>query len=624
MDNLTIRKYFEVTGVVFIAFVLYLTSFFNYLLFHSLVELFSIVIGFSIFVITWISRRMIDNNYLRFIGIASLFISIIDLIHTLGYAGMGVFSGSGGNLSTKLWISARSVQAISLLIAPLLIRRKINNASLFISYTVVTSFLLGSIFIWNVFPISYIDGVGLTLFKVNSEYIICIILLGSLSLLVRKRKEFSSNVYRLLITSIILTIGSELAFTFYISVFGLFNTIGHFFKLIEFYLIYKAIIQIAITRPYNLIFRNLKQSEEKLRSIFTSSSNAITVTDLNGNIIECNQETLDLHGFSSKEEVLGINAFTFLAKKDKVRAMENMKRTLQKGQVKDVEYALITRDGREFPAEISVSVIKDHSGNPTSLVTITKDITERKRMEKQLILSERLTAIGKLSSTIAHELRNPLGVINNSSYFLNMKLKNIADEKVLKHLKIITKKVDSANIIISDLLDFASKREPTLKETNINFIIKNAISSVIIPEKIEVITKLEEIPLMLLDGEQIQRVFQNMILNAVQAMPEGGKLTIKTVKHENSVKIVIKDTGIGIPEENISKLFNPLFSTKVKGVGLGLTICMQIVEDHGGNITVQSEVSKGSVFTVKIPLRDNGNEMLVKNMISSILPKMGM
>jgi two-component system NtrC family sensor kinase len=349
----------------------------------------------------------------------------------------------------------------------------------------------------------------------------------------------------------------------------------------------------------------LKQSEEKLRSIFTSSSNAITVTDLNGNIIECNQETLDLHGFSSKEEVIGINAFTFLAKKDEIRAMENMKKTLQKGQVKDVEFTLLTKYGREFPAEISVSVIKDPSGNPTSLVTITKDITERKRMEEQLIISERLAAIGKLASTIAHELRNPLGVINNSSFFLNMKLKNVADEKVLKHLKIIAKKVNSANIIISDLLDFTKTIKPILKETKISGVIKNALSSVNIPENIEVITELDEIPLMLLDSEQIQRVFKNIIINAVQAMLEGGKLTIQTVKDGDSVNIAFKDTGIGIPKQNLGKIFEPLFSTKTTGIGLGLPICKQILGNHEGNITVQSEVSKGSTFIVKLPLHIN-------------------
>jgi signal transduction histidine kinase len=117
-----------------------------------------------------------------------------------------------------------------------------------------------------------------------------------------------------------------------------------------------------------------------------------------------------------------------------------------------------------------------------------------------------------------------------------------------------------------------------------------------------VTTKLGEIPLMLLDEEQIQRVFQNMILNAVQAMPEGGKLTIQTVKSGGLIEIIIKDTGVGIPKVNFKKIFQPLFSTKTKGIGLGLPICKQIVEDHSGEITVKSEVGKGSTFTVKLPI----------------------
>ena len=134
-----------------------------------------------------------------------------------------------------------------------------------------------------------------------------------------------------------------------------------------------------------------------------------------------------------------------------------------------------------------------------------------------------------------------------------------------------------------------------------NDIVRDAFSPISIPENIKVNIKVGEIPPILLDSEQIRRVSQNMILNAVQAMPEGGKLTIKTVKHDDSVKIIIKDTGIGIPQENLAKLFNPLFSTKPKGVGLGLTICKQIVESHGGEITVKSKVGKGSTFTVKLP-----------------------
>ncbi len=264
MDNLKTGKYLEVILFVFILFGLYLVSLNNYLLFHGIVEIFSIVIGFSMFMIIWISRKMMDNNYLRFIGIAFLFISFIDMIHTFAYSGMGVFQGFDGNLPTMLWIAARYLQAISLLIAPLMIRRKMRDHFWVIGYSIVISLLLGSIFVWNVFPVAYIEGVGLTPFKVNSEYLISLILLGSIVLLIRKRKIFGSNVYRLLIISIIVTIGSELAFTFFISLYGFSNLIGHFFKFIAFYLIYKAIIQTSIVKPYDLIFRDLKLNETEL------------------------------------------------------------------------------------------------------------------------------------------------------------------------------------------------------------------------------------------------------------------------------------------------------------------------------------------------------------------------
>jgi len=241
--------------------------------------------------------------------------------------------------------------------------------------------------------------------------------------------------------------------------------------------------------------------------------------------------------------------------------------------------------------------------NKTQMILLAiEDITERKRLQEKLLRSEKFAAIGQLAAVVGHELRNPLGVINNSSYFLSRKLKDVADEKVTKHLKIIERKINSANLIISDLLDFARKKPPTLKQTDLNIILTSVLSDSSIPENIKVTTKLGEIAPMLLDQEQIRRVFQNMILNASQAMSESGKLIIQTSKHDNSVEISFKDTGVGIPEENLTKIFTPLFSTKANGVGLGLAICRQIVEGHGGNITVKSKIGKGSTFTVKLPV----------------------
>jgi len=259
------KTYLAILFGIALLFGLYLTSLYSYLLFHGLAELFSIVIACGIFMLAWNSRRFLDNTYLLFIGIAYLFIGGLDLIHTLAYKGMGVFPGYDANLSTQLWVAARYVESLSLLIACFFIGRKLKTNLVFLSYISAMFLLLGSIFSWNLFPLCFVEGMGLTAFKKISEYIISLILLASIAMLFKKRREFDEGVLRLLIASIILTIGSELSFTFYVHVYGLFNLIGHYLKIISFYLIYKAVIETGLVRPYALLFRDLKRSEKALR-----------------------------------------------------------------------------------------------------------------------------------------------------------------------------------------------------------------------------------------------------------------------------------------------------------------------------------------------------------------------
>jgi hypothetical protein len=178
---------------------------------------------------------------------------------------MGVFSGHGANLPTQLWIAARYLESLSLLMAPFLLRRKINTSQLFIGYAAISSLVLVSIFYWEIFPDCFLEPAGLTVFKKYSEYVICLILLLSILVTAKKQAEFDPIVFRLIIASIASTIASELAFTFYLSVYGLSNLVGHFFKIISFFLIYRAVIVNGLKKPYSIMFRNLKQSEVSLR-----------------------------------------------------------------------------------------------------------------------------------------------------------------------------------------------------------------------------------------------------------------------------------------------------------------------------------------------------------------------
>lgn len=254
----------RITAWVFILLGLYLTSLYSFLLFHTLGELFSISVAFGIFMLAWNSRRFIDNNYLLFIGIAYLFIGGVDLIHTLAYKGMNIFEGYGSNLPTQLWIAARYLESISLLIAPLFFTKNLKVQNVFIIYSLITTLLLGATLHWDFFPDCFIEGTGLTPFKKISEYIISLIFIASVGFLSQHRKHFDVGVFRLIVASIVITIGSELAFTFYISVYGFSNLLGHFLKIISFYLIYKAIIETGLVKPYSLLFRNLKLREAEL------------------------------------------------------------------------------------------------------------------------------------------------------------------------------------------------------------------------------------------------------------------------------------------------------------------------------------------------------------------------
>ncbi len=258
-----LRKSIPLVFYGLILFGLYLTSLYSYLLFHSMAEIFSIVIGCCIFILAWNSRQRLDNNYILFLGIAYLFVSALDLLHTLAYKGMGVFPDSDANLPTQLWIAARYVQSISLLAAPVFIRRKLNLNLVFVMYTVVTTVVLAVIFA-KAFPACFVEGVGLTPFKIISEHIISFILLGAIAFLFHHRPAFDHKVLQWLVASLTLTIFSELAFTFYVSVYGFSNLVGHLFKIIAFYLIYLAIVEMGLDKPHRLLFRNLKRKEAAL------------------------------------------------------------------------------------------------------------------------------------------------------------------------------------------------------------------------------------------------------------------------------------------------------------------------------------------------------------------------
>jgi len=232
---------------------------------------------------------------------------------------------------------------------------------------------------------------------------------------------------------------------------------------------------------------------------------------------------------------------------------------------------------------------------PPDLVLVhTEDITERKEMQERLVRSEKLAVLGQLAGGVSHELRNPLGAIKNAVYFLNMALQE-PEPEVKETLEILEKEVGTSERIISSLLEFARPKPPTRRQVDINDVVREALSRTTVPESVEVVSQLDErLPLILADPDQLGQVFGNIVLNGIQAMPEGGRLTVKTsevsgrLPKSGWVAVSFTDTGVGIPKENLEKIFEPLFTTKAKGIGLGLALVKMLVEGHGGSIEVES------------------------------------
>jgi len=277
-------------GIGLLALLFY-TSTISYLLFHSLSELISIIIACMIFIISWHSQKYIRNNYLIYISTAYIFVAVLDLLHTLSYPGMSIFQDYD-YYANQLWIGARYFESIILLSGFYFLNKEkpLNQKMLLIIFSAVSAVIILSIFKWKVFPICFVEGEGLTPFKKISEYIISIILVCTAFLLYRNRKSFSPNVYRYMLYSIFYTILAELAFTFYISNYGISNLAGHYFKLFSFYCIYRSIIKTGLEEPYEIIFKELADSEKKLSEANTTKNKLFSVLmhDLRGPLSSMN------------------------------------------------------------------------------------------------------------------------------------------------------------------------------------------------------------------------------------------------------------------------------------------------------------------------------------------------
>ncbi len=361
---------------VFVTILLWLVSQYNFALYHTTVEFATIAISLAIFLLVWNSRKIIDNNYLLFIGVTFIFIAGLDFLHTLVYQGVGIFPYGGGVLSTRFWIAARYMQAVTLLAAPLFLRRKLRLDVVAVVYLVADILIVSSIFYFQVFPATYIPETGLTPFKIISEYIISFILIGAIVLLYRNRDSFDRDVLNNLVVAILLTILAELSFTEYASFTDIFSLLGHVFRLVSFYFFYRAIIQVGQEKPYALLYRNLNESEKKYRALSDLSPDAIIVVR-DGIVQYANEAGLHLSGIDKMEQFIGSNVQDFIHPDDWAESDARIAAVQEKQVIIPLRELRVIRNGKIVPVEATSGPIAWEGEDAVQVVL--RDITERKR-----------------------------------------------------------------------------------------------------------------------------------------------------------------------------------------------------------------------------------------------------
>ncbi|TXT65047.1 MAG: putative Integral membrane sensor hybrid histidine kinase [Promethearchaeota archaeon] len=295
-----IETYYSLILIIAIIILVSLTNLVNFLLFHTITELFSIVIAISIFILGWHTQQYTNSQFFIRFGIGAVFVAIIDLLHTLSYEGLGIFRQYDANLPTQLWILGRYIQSSSFIIALIPFSIKKDHYYLILLYGIASIMLITSIFT-GIFPDCYISGIGLTPFKIISEYIIILLLAIAILILYLEKRNYSKDLSILISLSLLSTIVSEFAFTLYINVYGFSNFIGHIFKILSFFFIYVGVIQIGLKDPMRVLFRQLKEREESLNQAYnrTNFYKNLFAHDIN-NIFQNILSSLELYDLEGK------------------------------------------------------------------------------------------------------------------------------------------------------------------------------------------------------------------------------------------------------------------------------------------------------------------------------------
>lgn len=368
-------------------------------------------------------------------------------------------------------------------------------------------------------------------------------------------------------------------------------------------------------RPYQYVsirtdISDRKESEQKLRDTLKEikdikfaldQSSIVAFTDARGIITRVNDKFCEISKYS-REDIIGKDHSILNSGYHSKQFFKNLWRTIGSGQVWKGEIRNKAKDGSYYWVDTTIVPFMDDNGKPYQYLAIRNDITERKRTEEILNRQDKLAAVGQLAAGVAHEIRNPLTSMKGYAEFL---LEDENDEQRREFVEIILDEINRVNDIVEDFMVLAKPKAVDLKEKNIIPIIKNVLSLLEFEARKKHVRMHfeanEEIIQIECDEDRLKQVFLNFVKNGIEAMPNGGDITVRVNVTDEQVQVAIQDTGVGIPEEKLKKIGEPFYTTKKNGNGLGLMVSYKIIESHNGTVYIESELNKGTTFNIVLP-----------------------
>lgn len=637
--------------IIFMFFIIVTLNNFNYLnsyMIHSILESISSVIAVGIFMFSLNSYSVNNNDFLIKLGIGYLFVAIFDLVHTYNYGNLVIIQNAAYDLDTKLWVAGRFVELCTLLNASTALFKKnskFDYSITFIIFTILSTILMiDAIYINIIIPVLKTETSGVTPFKIIAEYVITVGFSLCAFIYYKYRDFFDNSLFIYLELFLGTKIISELFIMVYNTIIDNYNLIGHLFKVLSFYFLYKGIIAAGIKSPFDMMANNLEKVDKSLKEhetqrkylehsiinndkcndlLINSSVNGIMIIRY-CEIIYVNDTYINLLAAKDYTEIKGKNIIEFIHKDYIPLFYERLENINAENKVMPFdEIKVISLDGSFIDVEVSVNNI-NYRGKP-ALMIIAKDNTQKKKLENEIIEGERkLNASYELNklhseffSNISHELKTPLNIILGSIQLAenSHEISQVCGQNTYDVMDIMKQNTYRLIRLTNNLIDISKYDTGYLKINRHNHDIVNIVEDITFSvgqyfkykdKNIIFDTDVEE-KVMAVDVDIIERIVMNLLSNAVKFTRKNDEIMVCIFDLGDKVAISVKDNGIGIPKEKISTIFNRFeqvdrsYTRNREGSGIGLSLVKTLTELHGGSVDVKSVLGEGSEFIIILP-----------------------